>query len=154
MRGTWGKARARRTLWAPCDPLKVGNKSPRWKAPSLDQEGRRHLYQQGSGIWGQESQMNKSCYFSLIYFPSSSFFVLSVLHKSVVSLSKGIKASMSTSFEFSTPQWPIVTFINGQLRWFGVNNVILFHLPSPRYLPHENMLKQIPDIMSFQVYVI
>ena len=40
-------------------PLKAGNKSPMWKAPSLDQEGRQQPCYQRHRMQGQESCVNK-----------------------------------------------------------------------------------------------
>lgn len=62
---------------------------------------------------------------SLIYFPSPNSFVSSVLHKFMVSLSKGIKVSMFTSFEFH---------IFMQLLY--ITNQICFSPVSPVNLPN------------------
>lgn len=80
----------------------TGLKTPKWNVPSLYQEEGRNSYHQNQGIWGQEIYINKPLIkltpvllvtSSPLTTPSSNPFVLSILHKFLVSLSKGTKAS-------------------------------------------------------------
>ena len=63
---TWEVAIARRKLWPFSVPLKAGNKSRRWKAPSVHLEVERYPYCQRWGILGWEACINKLCYFNSV----------------------------------------------------------------------------------------
>ena len=96
----------RRTFWLSFAPLKVGNKSPLWKEPSLNQKAKRHPDLQRNEVQGQEGCINKMCYFFTNLLPQvQTSFSFQFFTNLLFLCLKGVKAAFFSHFFESIFVW-------------------------------------------------